>query len=361
MVKLLQKKAYSLMKVTLITEYLNPPYDEGIKKTVYNLFSNLDRNYELQVICRYGFVKDNIHIVKANPLFLSKEVKSLIKNFNPDSLIYLPFQSSTFSSYLRLKVLSYFANRAKIIFIALQPKPLKKWQQFIVKLIRPKFALTPSPSLHKFWNKINITNVLMPLLTDLSVFKPLKQKENKQILRKKYDLPQSAFIISHMGHLNEGRNLKSLFSLQKEGVQVIIVSSSSTPTDAVGSKLLKKEILKTGIIILDRYIENIEEVYQLSDLYIFPVVKENSSIGMPLSILEARACGIPVLTSDYGSVKHFLDTDCDGIFYSEPKNFLSKFETIRIKLNSNFQKTKVLELNNIFYDTINNKIKEVSR
>ncbi|HHC78451.1 MAG TPA: hypothetical protein ENK46_01110, partial [Flavobacteriia bacterium] len=75
-----------LKKVVFITEYLNPPYDEGIKKTAYNLWLELGKKYELLAICRHGFEKENLHIVNTNALYFSAEVKSLIKNFKPDAL-----------------------------------------------------------------------------------------------------------------------------------------------------------------------------------------------------------------------------------------------------------------------------------
>ncbi len=345
-----------MKKVLFISEYLNPPYDEGIKKTVYNLFLDLDDNYDLKVICRHGFEKDNIHIVNTNPLFYSREVKSIIKNFSPESIVYLPFQSSTFASYLRLKVFSFLAKKANIIFIALQPKPIKTWQKVIIRMIKPKVAFTPSPALHTIWNSMGVKNELIPLLTDLSIFKPLADNGKKKSLRLKYNLSAEAFIITHMGHLNEGRNLKTLIPLQKYGVQVVVVGSSSTPIDAYGKETLKDELLNSGIIIIDRYIENIEEIYQLSDLYIFPVVKKNSSIGMPLSVLEARACGVPVLTSNYGSLDFYLDNDYGGIFYSEPEKFLEKFKAIKLELNKDLDKTKVSELNDIFFSSIHKQI-----
>jgi len=343
-------------KILFISEYLNPPYDEGIKKTVYNLFLNFDKNYDLKVICRYGFQKENINIVQTNALYYSKEVKSIIKDFDPESIVYLPFQSSTFASYLRLKLFSLFAKKSKLILIALQPKPLKSWQKVLVKFIKPKAAFTPSPALQEYWNSIKVQNQLIPLLTDLSIFKPLKNKNDKQELRRKYDIPIDAFIISHMGHLNEGRNLKTLIPLQKGGNQVVIVSSSSTPPDALGKDSLKDYLVKSGIIILDRYIESIEEIYQLSDLYIFPVVKKNSSIGMPLSVLEARACEIPVLTTDYGSLNQFLGTDNNGIRYSNPESFLKNVDSIKKIINPTYSLSKVSELNNTFYSIIHNQI-----
>jgi len=342
-------------KIILITEYLDPPYDEGIKKTVYNLFLNLNENYKLEVICRYGIKKDNIHVIDTNPLFFSKKIKTIIENFKPNVIIYLPFQSSTFASYLRLKVFSFFANRIKIIFIALQPKPLKKWQQFITKFIKPEIALTPSPALKQSWDKLKIKNKLIPLLTDLNVFKPISNQISKKTLREKYNLPIDAFIISHMGHLNDGRNLKTLIPLQNNGLQVVIVGSSSTPKDAHGQLSLKEELEKTGIIILNKFIENIEEIYHLSDVYIFPVVAKNSSIGLPLSILEARACDIPVITTDYGSVKYYLGTDNDGIFFSKPNEFYNKVKEIKNR-QQNHNKSLINLLNDKFYDIILNSI-----
>jgi len=345
-----------MKKVLLVTEYLNPPYDEGIKKTVYNLFLNLDDTYDLQVICRHGFKKENISIVNANALFFSRKIKNEIKKFDPEILLYFPFQSSTFASYLRLKILLFFSKTNKVGLIALQPKSLAKWQETIVKFLKPDFAFTPSPTLHNFWNRIGCNNSLIPLLTNLTVFKPLNSIEEKFRLREKYELPKNAFIISHMGHLNKGRNLKTLIPLQKLGYQMVIVGSSSTPSDALGQESLKKQLLQEGIIIVDRYIEHIEEIYQLSDAYIFPVIEENSSIGMPLSVLEARGCGIPVIMTDYGSIKFFLEDDYAGIYYSKTDNFIDCAKKIKDNLNKKYTKTNVSQLNKLFYDIIHKKI-----
>ena len=346
-----------LKKVLLVTEYLNPPYDEGIKKTVYNLFLDLDKRYDLQVICRFGFEKDNIHIVQANRLYFSKKIKDLINDFNPDSLIYLPFQSSTFASYMRLRVLSFFIKNNNSIFICLQPKPIKIWQKNIIQLLKPKIALTPSPALNKFWNSINIDSELIPLLTDLKVFKSIESTTSKKELREKYGLPIDKFIVSHMGHLNEGRNLKSLIPIQKSNVQIVIVGSSSTPIDAKGLKSLKDELINSGIIIIENYIDHIEEVYQLSDAYIFPVVKNNSSIGMPLSILEARACAIPVITTDYGSIKMYMAEDYGGIKYTNQDDFLKSLNHFK-NSDQSFSKTNVPSLNDMFYNIIHKKIQD---
>ncbi len=346
-----------MKRVLLVTEYINPPYDEGIKKTVFQLFDILNNHYKVKVICRYGSDNfSNIVQVKTNKIFLSPRVKKEIKLFYPDVIIYFPFASSTFAGFIRHFVLSRYRCSAKSILLAMQPKPLKRWQKAIIRIIKPSIVLTPSPLLQSMLNDLKINNELLPLFTDLSKFKPIADNDEKQKIRIKYGINNEAFVVSHMGHLNEGRNLRSLIKLQKAICQVVIVASSSTPIDSKGPNSIKQELEGNGIIIIDRYIENIQEIYQLSDCYIFPVIEPNSSIGLPLSILEARACGIPVITTDYGSVKQFLNDDFGGIFYSTPEAFVDTVSCIKGEKVQSFRQTMVNGLNDLFIENIINVI-----
>ena len=61
--------------------------------------------------------------------------------------------------------------------------------------------------------------------------------------------------------------------------------------------------------IIDTYISNIEEIYQLSDVYFFPVTESENCIDVPLSVLEAAACNLPILTTNYGELKSFIKED----------------------------------------------------
>lgn len=345
-----------MKKVVFITEYLNPPLDEGIKKTASNLLSELDTNHKLTVYCRYGFEKDNITIIKTNALFLSYALRRNIRSSDTEVLIYLPFMSSTFASYLRMRVLRQIAKkRTKTIFIALQPKPVKNWQKSIIQKIKPEFALTPSPLLKLYWDQIGVENLLFPLPTNLSQFKPVEEKE-KLLLRKKYNLPERSFIISHIGHLTDGRNLNTLINIQNENRTIIFVGSSSSPSKSSRSDIILRNLISKGVTVLNKYIENIEEVYQLSDAYIFPVIEKNSSIGLPLSILEARACGVPVVTTDYGSVKQFLNDDYGNIYYCEADNIEFTLKKLIRDLNKDRQKTNIHNLNSMYLDIINQAV-----
>ena len=132
---------------------------------------------------------------------------------------------------------------------------------------------------------------------------------------------------------------------------MVIISSSSTPLDAPKNEKIKNKLIDSGIVIIDEYLPNIEEIYQLSDLYVFPIEYYLGSISLPLSILEARACGIPVLTTDFGSIRKFLGSDNNSIFYCETKNFKNKIDEI-IKLKADFRITNIENLNNDFKTTL---------
>jgi glycosyltransferase involved in cell wall biosynthesis len=337
-----------MMNVLFITEDLSPPFDEGIKKSANYFFQELSRNYNTQGICILG---NEIHTegtrlfqVTANRLFLSRRIRSLIRIFRPRVIVYLPSSSATFPSFLRLRVLKYFQPEAKCIMLSMQPKPLAGYKKRIIRKLGTEIVLTPSPEVKEMMESLSIKCRLIPLFTDLASFTPNMDKERKLFLRTKYNLPQDKYIITHVGHLNWGRNLESLVPLQTGDNQVVIVGSSSTPADAPKEVPLKEKLERAGILILDGFIPDIQEIYQLSDLYVFPVAFTAGSIGLPLSILEARACGIPVLTTEYGSVKTFLGDDKRGIRYSKLENFPEHSEQI-LRERTDYSTTGVRSLN----------------
>lgn len=345
-------------KILLVTEYLNPPYDEGIKKTVFHFYNYLKDNYQFKAICRVGSEGlTYAQTYKTNRFFISRKIRKEIIVFDPDCIIYFPFVASTFASFIRNWILSNYFKNARNIMISLQPKPLRSWQKGIIKFIKPSLILSPSPKLIEIIKDIGIPSLLLPLYTDENQFSPIPNFQTKIQLRDKYNIEKDVFVVLHVGHLNEGRNLMSLIPLQQNGYQVIIVGSSSTPPDSLGKPSLKRKLEEEGIIIFDGFTDKIQEFYQLSDLYIFPVISDTSSIGMPLSILEARSCGIPVLMAEYGSVRNKLGNDNNNIFYSDPDNFATIIEMNREYMqNANHITDSIKQLNEEYYRVIKGSI-----
>ena len=97
--------------------------------------------------------------------------------------------------------------------------------------------------------------------------------------------------------------------------------------------LLIKELKKEKIIVINKYIKNIFEIYQISDLYVFPVLDHENAIQVPLSVLEALSCNLPVLSTKFGGLPDILPSNKFNISYSDPN-----------KLGTFFNKNKMLKL-----------------
>ena len=65
---------------------------------------------------------------------------------------------------------------------------------------------------------------------------------------------------------------------------------------------------REGRLVYRGYVERIEELYALSDCYVFPLAP-GQSLFMPLSVLDAMAANLPILTTPYeGFVRFFPES-----------------------------------------------------
>lgn len=161
---------------------------------------------------------------------------------------------------------------------------------------------------------------------DCEKFIPVS-RERAEELKKKYGFDENKPVILHVGHLNEGRNIRQLMNINPD-YQVLLVTSTTTKNEQ--DKKLKKELLeRDNIRIFDDYIESINEIYQLSDVYFFPVVENGHCIDLPLSCLESAACGTPVVTTSYGAMKEFKDKD--GFFFIDSFEKINSFIDVALK------------------------------
>ena len=107
--------------------------------------------------------------------------------------------------------------------------------------------------------------------------------------------------------------MSALAPLQRQdGMQVLVVGSSAFGCD----RQLVERLREQGIRVIDEYLPRVEEVYQLADCYAFPVQAEENAIEVPLSVLEAMACNLPVVATPYGGLSDRLP-EGDGLWYAE--------------------------------------------
>ena len=84
-----------------------------------------------------------------------------------------------------------------------------------------------------------------------------------------------------------------------------------------------------GIIVIDEYTDDIHELYQACDLYLFPVSSNLGALEFPLSVIEAAACNLPTLTTRFGALPDILKESPGFTYYDEAVEIPEKITDLR--------------------------------
>lgn len=112
-------------------------------------------------------------------------------------------------------------------------------------------------------------------------------------LRLKYGLDLDKPLVTHVGHCSSGRGLDDFLRLDPDCFQRLVVASGMFEDVDVRSRLEE-----SGVRVLSGFNPSIQEVYQMSDVYLFPTRSAEYVISVPLSVMEALSCGLPVVAYD---------------------------------------------------------------
>jgi len=137
-------------------------------------------------------------------------------------------------------------------------------------------------------------------------FRPINDTVAKGKIAEKYDLPER--FILYVGLIEPRKNLPMLISAFKR----LIDSGEDYKLVLVGRYgWMYEELLKQinnldleGMIHFTGYVsqEDLPLVYNLSSLFVYPTIYE----GFGLPVLEAMACGVPVITTDVSSLPEIV-------------------------------------------------------
>jgi len=69
-------------------------------------------------------------------------------------------------------------------------------------------------------------------------------------------------------------------------------------------------------------LENIEKYYQAADCYVFPTIDPKFCVQIPISIVEAMACGLPVVATRFEGLPLFFPEGYPGLTYVDDLRML---------------------------------------
>ncbi len=298
----------------ILSNCISNKVDEGCLKIANSLVKRIKKaGCEATVISyeRKGELTDEF--LELNKFLLNRKLFKILKK-DKDRLLYIPFPSKPLSSAIRIFSLSLFSRKKPDVLLVMRIN-FSGISRLILKLSGAKIAVLSKRS-YNFYNEfLDEKNLkLWRCGVDTNKFVPVSH-DKKSELRTKYGFDNRPIVL-HIGHLNEGRGVGELLKISKE-YNVLLVTSTLTKNEQDTD--LKNKLLKApNVKILEDYIENIEEIYQLSDVYLFPTRQAGNCIDVPLSCFEAAACNIPVITTDYGEMRELKGSE-DFYFINEVK------------------------------------------
>ena len=281
--------------------------DEGYKNITFRIADELSG--------RHKIIKLNIK--KIFSIDFWKDVRN-----SPHPQIIHHLTAPTLKSFLVLKILALYWRDAKTITSALYPN-LSSLSKMFVPLFKPDLILTQSYESDRMFMDLGCRTRFLSNGVDIEKFVPVS-KNVKEKLREKYRIDKEKFVVLHIGHIKEDRNLQIFNTIQGGDTQGVIVGSKYININ----REIWQDLENKGCKVYLGYIKRIEEIYALSDCYIFPV-KKNHTILTPLSVMEAMSCNLPVITRKFSGLTRIF-RDGDGLIYVEnDEDFIHAIDRIK--------------------------------
>lgn len=285
--------------ILMFNSCYEPPFDEGVKRSVHHLRRELARLTDLVMVTTAPTAPDDAVVVPRRPLRFIKCLRRLCRKHRPEVVLYVPDAYLDRHTVPRLGVLRMAVGKTPIAMLTLQPNTFDLPVRLMLRLWRPDVLLTQTAGDRSACERFGIRYATLPPAVNTVTFRPVDGPDEKRRLRRDYGLPEAGQICLHVGHIRKSRNLDWLLRLTlPEAAGLVVVGSTSRALELD----LKARLEARGGKVIGEYLPTIEDVYRLADVYVFPVQERTAAIEMPLSVLEAMACNLPVVTTPFGGL-----------------------------------------------------------
>jgi len=294
--------------------------NEGPVNQLYNIVKNIDKErFDIRILTLtkegkntriYDFLKEGIEIdcldiPHKKYHFYKNKFFTRIKAIEPDIVHSHCFRADYFNSHIKkyfpkIRTIStvhsvtneeYLYNYGRIIgnILTMNNINIFKGIDYLVACSRT--------IKNNFKEKYNIDTYLINNSADEDKFN-VKENKSKSFYREKLNLGKDKITYIYVGSLTKRKNVRYLvdaFNAIDERFQLLVLGDGN----------LKEELMKessSNVLFLGRK-DNVRDYLMASDVF----VSASFSEGMPTAVLEAMACGLPLLLSDIPQHQEIID------------------------------------------------------
>jgi glycosyltransferase involved in cell wall biosynthesis len=141
------------------------------------------------------------------------------------------------------------------------------------------------------WNKATATYVHG---IGLNIERMQNPAKNRNDVRTELNIREGELLITSIGELDDNKNhitvLRALATLNQRNFKYVVCGVGPRRADLLSQA---EELGLSEYITLAGFRSDIPDILNASDIFVFPSFHE----GMPVSALEAMACGLPIICS----------------------------------------------------------------
>ncbi|MCE5213548.1 MAG: glycosyltransferase family 4 protein [Methanobacterium sp.] len=177
---------------------------------------------------------------------------------------------------------------------------------------------------------------IIPFGVDTDFFRPIDNPRTDEF----FQILSVGYLIERKGHEYLIRAMKEVLKKQ-DNVRLKIVGSGPFKTKL--KNLIKELDLEEAVEIIENVSdEELLNLYTSSDLFVLPSIidSQGNTEGLGLVLLEAMACGLPVIGSNVGGITDIIVDGETGLLVQE-KNVLEIYSSINKMIEDDDQRQQI--------------------
>ena len=248
-----------------IISTVNGQVNEGMRNVATHIAKAFEKDHEV----RYSGLKD---------------VASIIKNCRACDVTMI-FARANKLVYWLSRIVSMFSKNVWVVCVQ---KPDANFTALVRKHpLKANYLTIVEKDLDEITVRSGCRKEVFNVGIKTDKFQPVAKDRQKE-LKAKFGIKTDRPLVIHVGHCSAGRGLED-FAAISDADRMVVASGMFENAETV------KTLEDAGVKIHKGYLEHVEEIYQMADVYLFPTHSAEFVISIPLSVMEALSCGVPVI------------------------------------------------------------------